>query len=114
MEYLHGCTLKQYIREHGGRMDTDHILHICLSVLDALAVVHKAGMIHRDISPDNIMINTSGKGTLIDYGNVRSAGELSDNEELAIYKRYYYAYEQLEKHGQRGPWKDVYGLCATI
>ena len=43
-----------------------------------------------------------------------SAGELSDNEELAIYKRSYSAYEQLEKHGQRGPWTDVYGLCATI
>lgn len=68
MEYLHGCTLKQYIREHGGRLDTDHILHICLSVLDALAVVHKAGMIHRDISPENIFICEDLTVKLIDFG----------------------------------------------
>lgn len=76
--------------------------------------LHENGMVHQDISPDNIMINTSGKGTLIDFGTVWSASELSDKEERAIYKRSYSAYEQLEKHGQRGPWTDVYGLCATI
>lgn len=68
MEYLHGCTLKRYVLDHGGRLDTDHIIHICLSVLDALAIVHASDMIHRDISPENIFICEDLTVKLIDFG----------------------------------------------
>lgn len=114
MEYLHGCTLKQYIREHGGRLDTDHILHICLSVLDALAVVHKAGMIHRDISPENIFICEDLTVKLIDFGAAKQVyldGELTMS---VVLKPGYAPPEQYAKKDKQGPWTDIYALGATL
>lgn len=114
MEYLHGCTLKQYIREHGGRLDTDHILHICLSVLDALAVVHKAGMIHRDISPENIFICEDLTVKLIDFGAAKQV--YLDGEQMmsVVLKPGYAPPEQYAKKDKQGPWTDIYALGATL
>lgn len=114
MEYLHGCTLKQYIREHGGRLDTDHILHICLSVLDALAVVHKAGMIHRDISPENIFICEDLTVKLIDFGAAEQVYLDGEQTMSVVLKPGYAPPEQYAKKDKQGPWTDIYALGATL
>lgn len=114
MEYLHGCTLKQYIREHGGRLDTDHILHICLSVLDALAVVHKAGMIHRDISPENIFICEDLTVKLIDFGATKQVYLDGEQTMSVVLKPGYAPPEQYAKKDKQGPWTDIYALGATL
>lgn len=114
MEYLHGCTLKQYIREHGGRLDTDHILHICLSVLDALAVVHKAGMIHRDISPENIFICEDLTVKLIDFGAAKQVYLDGEQTMSVVLKPGYEPPEQYAKKDKQGPWTDIYALGATL
>lgn len=114
MEYLHGCTLKQYIREHGGRLDTDHILHICLSVLDALAVVHKAGMIHRDISPENIFICEDLTVKLIDFGAAKQVYLYGEQTMSVVLKPGYAPPEQYAKKDKQGPWTDIYALGATL
>ena len=114
MEYLHGCTLKQYIREHGGRLDTDHILHICLSVLDALAVVHKAGMIHRDISPENIFICEDLTVKLIDFGAAKQVYLDGEQTMSVVLKPGYAPTEQYAKKDKQGPWTDIYALGATL
>lgn len=114
MEYLHGCTLKQYIREHGGRLDTDHILHICLSVLDALAVVHKAGMIHRDISPENIFICENLTVKLIDFGAAKQVYLDGEQTMSVVLKPGYAPPEQYAKKDKQGPWTDIYALGATL
>lgn len=114
MEYLHGCTLKQYIREHGGRLDTDHILHICLSVLDALAVVHKAGMIHRDISPENIFICEDLTVKLIDFGAAKQVYLDGEQTMSVVLKSGYAPPEQYAKKDKQGPWTDIYALGATL
>lgn len=114
MEYLHGCTLKQYIREHGGRLDTDHILHICLSVLDALAVVHKAGMIHRDISPENIFICEDLTVKLIDFGSAKQVYLDGEQTMSVVLKPGYAPPEQYAKKDKQGPWTDIYALGATL
>mgnify|MGYP000757624614 FL=1 len=114
MEYLHGCTLKQYIREHGGRLDTDHILHICLSVLDALAVVHKAGMIHRDISPENIFICEDLTVKLIDFGAAKQVYLDGEQTMSVVLKPGYASPEQYAKKDKQGPWTDIYALGATL
>lgn len=114
MEYLHGCTLKQYIREHGGRLDTDHILHICLSVLDALAVVHKAGMIHRDISPENIFICEDLTVKLIDFGAAKQVYLDGEQTMPVVLKPGYAPPEQYAKKDKQGPWTDIYALGATL
>lgn len=114
MEYLHGCTLKQYIREHGGRLDTDHILHICLAVLDALAVVHKAGMIHRDISPENIFICEDLTVKLIDFGAAKQVYLDGEQTMSVVLKPGYAPPEQYAKKDKQGPWTDIYALGATL
>lgn len=114
MEYLQGCTLKQYIREHGGRLDTDHILHICLSVLDALAVVHKAGMIHRDISPENIFICEDLTVKLIDFGAAKQVYLDGEQTMSVVLKPGYAPPEQYAKKDKQGPWTDIYALGATL
>lgn len=114
MEYLHGCTLKQYIREHGGRLDTDHILHICLLVLDALAVVHKAGMIHRDISPENIFICEDLTVKLIDFGAAKQVYLDGEQTMSVVLKPGYAPPEQYAKKDKQGPWTDIYALGATL
>lgn len=114
MEYLHGCTLKQYIREHGGRLDTDHILHICLSVLDALAVVHKAGMIHRDISPENIFICEDLTVKLIDFGAAKQVYLDGEQTMSVVLKPGYAPPEQYAKKDKQEPWTDIYALGATL
>ena len=114
MEYLHGCTLKQYIREHGGRLDTDHILHICLSVLYALAVVHKAGMIHRDISPENIFICEDLTVKLIDFGAAKQVYLDGEQTMSVVLKPGYAPPEQYAKKDKQGPWTDIYALGATL
>lgn len=114
MEYLHGCTLKQYIREHGGRLDTDHILHICLSVLDALAVVHKAGMIHRDISPENIFICEDLTVKLINFGAAKQVYLDGEQTMSVVLKPGYAPPEQYAKKDKQGPWTDIYALGATL
>lgn len=114
MEYLHGCTLKQYIREHGGRLDTDHILNICLSVLDALAVVHKAGMIHRDISPENIFICEDLTVKLIDFGAAKQVYLDGEQTMSVVLKPGYAPPEQYAKKDKQGPWTDIYALGATL
>ena len=114
MEYLHGCTLKQYIREHGGRLDTDHILHICLSVLDALAVVHKAGMILRDISPENIFICEDLTVKLIDFGAAKQVYLDGEQTMSVVLKPGYAPPEQYAKKDKQGPWTDIYALGATL
>ena len=114
MEYLHGCTLKRYVLDHGGRLDTDHIIHICLSVLDALAVVHASDMIHRDISPENIFICEDLTVKLIDFGAAKQVYLDGEQTMSVVLKPGYAPPEQYAKKDKQGPWTDIYALGATL
>ena len=113
MDYIEGDSVKAYVTRNG-RLRPELCWQILKEPIHALMKLHEEGLVHQDISPDNIIINVSGKGTLIDFGAVRHANAIDDKTRTAIYKQGFSAYEQLEKKGERGPWTDVYGLCATI
>ena len=68
MEYLEGCTLREYIRLNGERLDINTGLYMMDSLITALDAVHRAGIIHRDISPENISICNDSTVKLLDFG----------------------------------------------
>jgi serine/threonine protein kinase len=78
MEYVEGITLKQYVKQKGGRLPVEQVLEIFRPVMDALRAVHEVGILHRDISPDNIYITKTRQVKLLDFGAARQAiGEAS-------------------------------------
>lgn len=113
MEYIQGETLSKYINENG--LFTFSALYSSLRpVLIALENIHGTGLIHRDISPDNIMIVNDGSLKLMDFGAARDAN-FEDQRSLSIVLRPGYApEEQYRSKGKQGPWTDVYAICATI
>ena len=119
MEYVQGITLKNYVRQHGGKLSFEDTMGIMYPMIDALCKVHKAGLVHRDISPDNIMMLPDGRAKLLDFGAVRDVGNADVEKPLtksteAILKQGYAPIEQYQNRGSLGPWTDVYALCATI
>lgn len=114
MEYLHGCTWKQYINTHADKVDYDLLLHICLSVTDALETIHGAGMIHRDISPENIFICDDYTIKLIDFGAAKQVYYDSEQTISVVLKPGYAPPEQYTRKDRQGPWTDIYALGATL
>ena len=114
MDYVEGITLRQYLdQQPGGRVSVDSALKLLTPVMDALRAVHQAGLIHRDIAPDNIYISQDGRIRLLDFGAARfAAGEHSKSLSI-ILKPGYAPEEQYRTKGRQGPWTDVYGLAAT-
>ena len=119
MEYLQGSDLRDYIQKQGGRLSPTQTLNIMRPVMAALVKVHEAGLVHRDISPDNIMLQYDGSVKLMDFGAVRSVNNAAVDKELtqatqAIVKHGFAPIEQYSERGSIGPWTDEYALCATM
>lgn len=113
MEYLNGQTLKEYIRD-SGTITAPQALHIALSIVNALEQAHKASILHRDISPDNIILCSDGTVKLIDFGAARQVVvELSQSFSVIV-KPGFAPLEQYNKKGKQGPWTDIYSLGATL
>jgi len=111
MEYLDGRNLKQMLDGFGGRIPADVLIPVLSPVLFALRKIHERGLIHRDLSPDNIMMLEDGSVRLIDFGNAR---DTNDQKSMTLaMKEGFAAPEQYRSKGQ-GTYTDVYGLCATL
>lgn len=114
MEYVKGESLKSYVRKRGGSISWQEAERILLPVMEALEAVHAQGIIHRDISPDNIALADNGQVKLLDFGSARySMGERSQSLSVVL-KHGYAPAEQYSRHGHQGPWTDVYAMAATF
>lgn len=113
MEYLDGQRLSDLVAAQGGRLGFADALHVMSPVLDALVAVHKKGIIHRDVSPDNVMLTHENAAKLIDFGAARAGLAASAGPATVILRPHFAPPEQYARDGQ-GPWTDVYAAAATF
>ena len=115
MELLEGCNLRAFKKEHNDAQNFKMALQMLLLIGSALSEVHRFGMIHGDISPENILITQNGEIKLIDFGAARSFRQSGAKREKKIYLKPNYApYEQYTLKPCQGPWTDLYALAATF
>lgn len=110
MDYAAGEDLADVV-ERQGRLTLEQTIVALSPVAAALDRLHEAGMVHRDVSPDNIRVALDGTGTLLDFGSVLGAGQ---HEGVTVTVRPGFAPpEQFGDVATQGPWTDVYALAAT-
>lgn len=115
MEFLDGKTLQEVLKEkEKNRIEVAEAVEYTVSILDALNEVHTAGILHRDIAPDNVFLTKDGKVKLIDFGAARYATTTHSKSLSVIIKQGYAPIEQYRSKGDQGPWTDVYGVAATL
>ncbi len=116
MEYVPGMTLRKVVQEKGC-FSYQEMFPIIKPIMEDLSVIHDMGMIHRDISPDNIILQANGIAKVIDFGTTRTVVQKDDgtNRTMTVMLRQQYApKEQYLPNGNVGAWSDIYSLCATI
>lgn len=113
MEFLGGSTLKKYVTENGA-VPPKRMISMIIPLINALSLIHKQGLIHRDISPDNIMLMPDGTLKLYDFGSARDFSMQGQQSLSIMLKHGYSPQEQYRSKGKQGPWTDVYSLCATV
>lgn len=112
MEYVEGTNFIDLAARRGGRIPASELFPLIEPLFTALSAMHKAGLIHRDISPDNLMLE-QGSVRLLDFGCARESSQGTDSTMAVALKQGYAPIEQYQCMGQ-GPWTDVYALSATI
>ncbi|MBE6598339.1 MAG: serine/threonine protein kinase [Ruminococcaceae bacterium] len=113
MEYIDGTAVDKIVMNQGG-LDIDMTLTIYYPIIQALKRVHSAGILHRDISPSNIMLDDKFRARLIDFGSSRAYSHEMSTDLTVILKKGFAAAEQYTRRGKHGPAEDVYSLCASM
>lgn len=113
MEYVDGVLLKDYL-ERQGRMEPEVALNVIHPIIEAVKKIHAKGIIHRDISPDNIFISDERNVKIFDFG----AAQLNDSSEgmagEKIIKVGYSAPEQYRDKSKQGFFTDIYSVGAIL
>ena len=113
MELLDGQSVKELMAQNG-RMPLDLALHVVMQVIAGMKEVHRTGLLHRDISPDNIYLLKDGTVKILDFGAARYATSSHSKSLSVIVKPGYSPEEQYRSRGDQGTWTDVYALAATF
>ena len=116
MEYVQGISLRSWLEQNGEVPSFDEALEMLRPVVLALANIHKKGLLHRDITPDNLMVGANGTVKLLDFGSARSYLREKDSEmtQTVLLKSGYAPPEQYDGKSVQGPWTDIYALSATL
>ncbi|MGW7300348.1 Stk1 family PASTA domain-containing Ser/Thr kinase [Streptomyces sp. NPDC054829] len=112
MEYIAGCTLRDVLRERGA-LQPRAALDILEPVLAALGAAHRAGFVHRDMKPENVLIGDDGRVKVADFGLVRSVDSVTNTTGAVLGTVSYLAPEQIDQPGAADARVDVYA-CGVV
>ena len=112
MDYIEGRTLLSVLKEKGP-MPWEQAKEIFLPAISAMEKVHREGIVHRDLSPDNLMLTDKGV-RILDLGAAKDLSSGSGASSAQVAKGGFSPIEQYTQRGGSGPWSDVYAMAATI
>ncbi|WP_282021757.1 serine/threonine protein kinase [Ruegeria faecimaris] len=116
MDLIRGCDLLDYSENPENDAGPDFLVQVTEKMLSAVSFIHQSGMLHRDISPDNILIDQNGDPVLIDFGAAReqAANQSAALLTLRVIKDGYSPHEFYVRGADQGPSSDLYVLAATL
>lgn len=109
MPFVEGITLQRMVEENGPmeyEMAVNYIVRIC----DALSYIHSKNILHRDVTPDNIIVTPEQKTILIDFGSARKFIDNKTQRHTTILKQGYAPLEQYSATSRKGAYTDLYSL----
>ena len=113
-EYLEGLTLDDYLKQCGGVLDTETALSVVYPILDALTALHKAELVHRAVTPKNIVLTTDNTVKLINFVFLKESSAYKENDMTVYFSPGYAPYEQYVSRERRGPYTDIYSVGAVL
>lgn len=113
MDFVEGETLKARLQKTGP-MGWEQAQEIFLPAIRAMEAVHKQGIIHRDLSPDNLMLAKDGSVQILDLGAAKDLNVNTGASSMQVAKAGFSPWEQYTQRGNSGTWTDVYAMAATI
>lgn len=113
MEYIRGITVSEYTKKYG-KINERQALHMAESIAVTFGHIHSRNIIHRDLSPNNILLTDDGKVKLVDFGNARPFFYDGENSMTVALKPGFAPLEQYQHHGNHGPWTDIYSLGTVL
>lgn len=114
MEFLEGMDVKTILKKSGNKKDYEWSRRVILTVLHTLRDIHRRGVLHRDIAPDNIFVTNEGVIKLIDFGAAKHASELANLRADIVLKQGYAPIEQYSRTAPQGPYTDLYAVAALF
>lgn len=113
MEFIPGKSLFRILKDNGVLAE-NKVKHYFVQIAEALQIVHANNFLHRDIKPDNILVNSQDRAVLIDFGATREFIDGLSGDMSQIVTPGYAPYEQYSYHSKRFQATDFYALCASI
>ncbi len=117
MDFAEGITLKQEMRQNGGRLSPERVLELMTPLIRQIGKLHEKNIVHRDIKPDNLMLVNDDNGehlVLLDFGAARAFVSSETRTMTGVVTPGYAPLEQYSQKSRQGPYTDVYAICATM
>jgi serine/threonine protein kinase len=115
LDYIEGPILKDWCKAHRGKPDQAELDQLLIPLLSALELIHRKGLLHRDIAPKNIMVAPPFAPIMIDFGAARQLVAQHSHTFAALLTPGYAPFEQYVATGKnQGPWTDIYALSASV
>ncbi len=113
MDHVPGPGLARILRQEPGGLASGRVQSLLFQLLTIVRIVHKAGQMHRDIKPDNIILREDGKVVLIDFGSSREVKKQHADEETRIFSPRHAPPEQMMSGLHQGTFSDIYAIGAV-